>query len=175
MGREDQEGTVEVSKSPTNVNPATRGRARRTSLRMSAEMLQDIESLGRAKYGQRGMSRWIEKCIANFMKKPDFVLRVGVGQAKMKFDQHKIFHLTPDAEEMLNEAVLRVRRADPAQENITAMVLRSAFQEAIREAAVAEPALLPSARAKVAPFSAEAISDKAPRMRRKAPAKKAIE
>lgn len=146
--------------------------SKQSSVLLTAEMRQDIESLGRAKYGPRGLSKWIEKAIANFMKKPDFVLRVGVGEAKMELSTRKVITLTPDADEMLNDAVTKVRRADPTQENVRAMILRSAFNDAIREAKLTEPALVPSAKAKVAEMGAPKISDKAPGMRRKA-AKKA--
>lgn len=129
-----------------------------TSVTLSSQMKADIEALAKAKYGPRGMARWLEENLTALLEDRSFISRVGASEAVTEMDVRKSIRLTPTAEQLLMEGVRRVRKIDPFAENPRSKILRATFDFAIDQAE--------SSRTK-GPTADVNIADAAPRLRRR--------
>lgn len=105
---------------------------KQTTFKLTTELRDDFIALAREEYGVRGIARWIEDSLREFVKLPDFTLRVGAGEANIELTAAKTITLTPTAQEFLNEAVTKVRRIDPTAESVRAQVLRASLSHHVR-------------------------------------------
>lgn len=139
---------------------------KQTSLTLPVTLIAHVDQLATAKYGQRGMARWVDDVLQEFLAQPDFVVQIGASEAKATTTHRKSLRLTPFGESMLIEGVKRVRKVDPTLENVRSQILRAAFRYAARKAGVlARPETAANDEAMPAPTVK--ISDKAPGLGRK--------
>lgn len=139
---------------------------KQTSLTLPVTLIAHVDQLAAAKYGQRGMARWVDDVLEEFLAQPDFVVQVGASEAKATETHRKSLRLTPFGESMLVEGVKRVRKVDPTLENVRSQILRAAFRYAARKAGMlTKPAQGASETVETVP--AVKISDKAPGLGRK--------
>jgi len=110
-----------------------------TSVTLSSRMKADVEALAKAKYGPRGMARWLEEHLGALLEDRSFISRVGASEAVTEMDVRKSIRLTPTAEQLLMEGVRRVRKIDPFAENPRSKILRATFDFAIDKAEGSKP------------------------------------
>ena len=134
---------------PEQVAAPAKRRAR-TTLKIAAETLEQLNVAVRAKYGPRGQGRWIEEAIDRLMARPGFVIEVGAGRETVPAAERKVLtvSLTPAAGELLEAGVRRVRRVDPMSEGIQGDIIRTAIRLRLKADSAAAPK---AAEAAVAP------------------------
>lgn len=102
-------------------------RTKATSLRMPASMADGYVSAYTAIYGKRGATRWIEEALAQLLKHPSFVTKIGAGE-NQEFDTKAYVGLTPLAQTLVEDAIRRYRRVDPLTNHLHSMILRAAIR-----------------------------------------------
>jgi hypothetical protein len=94
-------------------------------------MLQAVIS---DEYGLRGKSTWLSEAIENFVKM-DYLALVDIGSEMSTGELKKTesFYLSPLVVDILEEAVLNVRRTYPKIEGVKSIIIRSSvFQRLFR-------------------------------------------
>lgn len=106
--------------------------SKQTTFKCTPELRDDFISLAREEFGLRGVAHFVEESLRDFVRLPDFPLRVGAGEANIELTTSKTITLTAAAERFLNEAVTKVRRIDPTAESVRGQVLRASLAHSVR-------------------------------------------
>ncbi|OGU24070.1 MAG: hypothetical protein A2580_00960 [Hydrogenophilales bacterium RIFOXYD1_FULL_62_11] len=115
----------------TSSEPKLPGKLQTTVL-MSEELAKSVDAAYKFKYGNRGLSRWVEDAVEGFVRIRDHLIRVGTGEADTAMDSRKVIRLTPRTQELLNQISKNLKRLDPDVRHPQSMILRASFTAAIR-------------------------------------------
>jgi len=112
-----------------NVGTTTRA-SKQTGVKLRPEVKTRIEALSSARFGPRGLSRWIERQLDLLLKDRDFLARLTASAPAGELVRKTIV-LTPESQKLLAKATVRVRKIDPTSEDVQSQILRAAFDLAI--------------------------------------------
>lgn len=110
---------------------------RQTSIGVTREVSERIERLSQERYGKRGMARSIEDWLADLIKQRDFLARYAATSTQGTVVRKSIW-LTGKVEEMIEDAIKRIRILDPLSKNEQTRLLRAAIDLAIENRAAEE-------------------------------------
>ena len=99
-----------------------------TSVRMTAAMAEKYVSAYTSIYGPRGGGRWVEEALAQLLKHPSFLTKIGAGEANIEFEISRHIGLTPLSQSQIQDAVRQVRRVDPLLSGLPSMIIRAAIK-----------------------------------------------
>lgn len=110
--------------------------AKTTSVSLTQEMLEMVIRISQDRYGVRGMARSIEDWLADLLKQRDFLSRYAAITVEGSVVRKSI-RLTGRAEDMIEDAIKRIRKVDPLSKDVQTRLLRAAFDLAIEQHAAA--------------------------------------
>ena len=78
-------------------------------------------------YSLREKSKWISESIDDFLQLKDYQPLVEMAELVNDYAKNEIIYITPDLEEKLDEAIIKVRTQYPALEGVKSLIVRASI------------------------------------------------
>jgi hypothetical protein len=100
----------------------------KTTLVMPEEMKKELRlRVVQDGYGLRGKSKWVSEAITKFLELDSFHDFVEISEGLNKLTDPDTMVIDGNLEEMLNQAVIEVRKIQPLMEGVRSKIIRAAI------------------------------------------------
>ena len=101
---------------------------KRISVLMSSNVVKEIHTkMLDEGYSLREKSKWISEAIENFLTLKEYQSLVEMAELVNDLTKNETIYITPDIEDKLDEAIIKVRTQYPTLEGVKSLIVRASI------------------------------------------------
>lgn len=103
----------------------------KTTYRLTKQLKIDMLQVMALTVGKKQKSKWINEAIGSFIKADPGLTTVGLGEDYETFDVTDDLVVDETTQNILEEAILKIRRQDPLYEGVKSAIIRASIKHKV--------------------------------------------